>query len=101
MMFLTHALPKLEPNIFLKFDALIRAQVRIPLCVNTKYLFPILELLHGYILHLTNNPLVPRNNLCGILELCQYHLVFLKRQYPKEALRVFHPLINIQRRGDL
>ena len=35
LMFLPHALPQLEPNIFLKFDAPVRAQVSTPVCVSS------------------------------------------------------------------
>ena len=33
-MFLPHALPQLEPNLLLKFDALIHSQISIPVSVN-------------------------------------------------------------------
>ena len=94
-MFLPHALPQLEPNILIKVDALIHSQIIIPVCVRSILLCPSQDLLHGYILGLAERPLIYSNTLCGIFEILQDSLIFIKRCYPKDDLRVVNSFIHI------
>ena len=94
-----HALPKLEPNLFLEVDASVASQLHIPLSVYIIRLHPSPEFLHGNIIFQSEHPLIPNNNLLQLLSLRQDRLIFLKRWSPKDALSVINPFINIQRGG--
>ena len=76
---LPHALYQIELKLLIKFDALIHAQLRIPVSVNAIYLRPSPESLYGYIHSLPESPLVSSKFPRQLLAFCQDHLIFLKR----------------------